>query len=271
MSRQITVTSPNGVTLKTKNKYLDDDINVGLSEAGNIIAGNIKSGVTILGVEGTLPPAPSGTLSITENGTYDVESYASASVNVQGSGGIEIEETTALHTRIPRRASSTFSGTKYTCVNPTPLKIKKLYLINVSTGNKTEVPDGTYQLYKVPYDIVSYDIKLETINGELYLTILSFNSSGNFSYNQDGTAFYLIEWFPEDFKYNPIAPLQTKTFCRDWVTTTVTSYKKSDYMETQISKQFKGVYSDFYVTGLGNSSVGFYYALRLGTEILIEV
>ena len=39
----------------------------------NITASNIKSGVSILGVEGTLEEGitPSGTLEITENGTYD--------------------------------------------------------------------------------------------------------------------------------------------------------------------------------------------------------
>jgi hypothetical protein len=82
MSKAITITSPSGVTLKTKNKYMDDDVAVQVDGAENIVAGNIKSGVSILGVECTLPPAPSGTLEITENGTYNVASYASADVNV---------------------------------------------------------------------------------------------------------------------------------------------------------------------------------------------
>lgn len=52
MSKSITVTSPNGVTLKTKNKYVDDDIKINVSGASDIIASNIKSGATILGVQG---------------------------------------------------------------------------------------------------------------------------------------------------------------------------------------------------------------------------
>lgn len=46
---------------------------------------NLRSGVTILGITGTLVEGitPTGSLSITENGTYDVTNYASVSVNVE--------------------------------------------------------------------------------------------------------------------------------------------------------------------------------------------
>ncbi len=67
------------VTISAVTSSIDSDIK----------ASNIKKGVNILGVTGTLESGitPTGTMSITSNGTYDVTNYASASVNVSGGGG----------------------------------------------------------------------------------------------------------------------------------------------------------------------------------------
>ena len=61
MSKQIKMTSKNGVTLYTGGKYVADDIHVIIDEVENLAAENIVKDVTILGVTGTYEGGSGGT------------------------------------------------------------------------------------------------------------------------------------------------------------------------------------------------------------------
>lgn len=100
----------------------------------NLVASNIKSGVSIFGVSGTLVEGvtPTGTLEITENGTHDVTNYASASVNVPTGGDTSIEDgivtrtiTSYSNDRINIIGAQAFRGSKITnidCPNVTSVE-----------------------------------------------------------------------------------------------------------------------------------------------------
>ena len=71
--------------------------NIAFSDATVLVTAEQESGYTLGGIK-TISAAfpegyiqPSDTLNIDKNGTYDVGSYASAAVNVEGAGGISID------------------------------------------------------------------------------------------------------------------------------------------------------------------------------------
>lgn len=150
MSRVITLTNPSGATLKTKEKYVDDDIAVQVDGAENVVAGNIKSGVTILGVEGTLPPAPSGTLEITENGTYDVSGYENVTVEIGGG-------TMYLHTICEKSANTSILNFQILSSSNTPFTQTTILDFLNSNGGSDSNPymaNGVYSDRGVLYSVL---------------------------------------------------------------------------------------------------------------------
>ena len=86
----IRIYNKNGVVLNTKDKYCTENIKVSI-DSTNLSPENIVAGKVILGVTGIadgsiiIPEGyikPQGTYTATENGTFDITSYANVKVNV---------------------------------------------------------------------------------------------------------------------------------------------------------------------------------------------
>ena len=75
---EIKITDKSGVKLLTKDKYCTEDINVTL-DASNLRGENIKEGVSVLGVTGTLKPGMDGVYTINNGSTLTLNGYTHTS------------------------------------------------------------------------------------------------------------------------------------------------------------------------------------------------
>ena len=110
----------------------------------DIKASNIKKGVNILGVTGTVEEGitPSGTIDITENGTYDVTDYASAEVNVPS-----VQDTTIEDAMVMRTLSGDYVNNRITTIGTEALRatqITGLHCENVTSVGGEAVRQCNY-------------------------------------------------------------------------------------------------------------------------------
>ena len=110
-----------------------------ISGDANLVAGNIKSGTTIFGVEGTYQGSSASliTKTITANGTYNAASdnadgYSSVTVNVSGGGGSITQDENGYLVLDPNGGGS---GSSYTLLTSAEF--------SVSTTSTSEITVGT--------------------------------------------------------------------------------------------------------------------------------
>lgn len=125
----------------------------------NIVAGNIKKDISILGVTGTYEGGitPTGTLSITQNGTYDVTNYASADVSVPSSApAYYVERTLDSNNKLVRgNGMNSFAGIddlgEYTCAYMyAQTTLTKALVLNIDMSSLTKIT-GEQACYNMFY------------------------------------------------------------------------------------------------------------------------
>lgn len=144
----------------------------------NIVAGNIKNGVTILGVTGDYQgQQPSGTINITSNGTHDVSAYASANVAVPTTAPVLYR---AFENDNGELKGST---TESSIINLSGITYLTNYVLNGAYANNTVVSGAVDMSDVEQIDNGALDMAFEGCTGITSVDLSSVTRMDNGGYN----------------------------------------------------------------------------------------
>jgi hypothetical protein len=157
----------------------------------NIVAGNIKKDVTILGVTGSFEGGvtPTGTLPITSNGVYDVTNYASADVQVpttapeiyrvfRVSDGKIVNSITTPFISLPNTAKDIDAYCYYNAYANTPANILS-GAVNLSSLELLSGAYACYSMFSGCSGITSVDLSsLASVSGSYACQYMFYNCTG---------------------------------------------------------------------------------------------
>jgi len=118
----------------------------------NIQPGNIKKDISILGVTGSYEGVPTGANVLTSNE----------------------KQILTLNSWVKISEGTYYNMSKFVVSNPKQIPCEYIYGIRFNDNSeKIDIPDGSYDLYMIDSNIVTGNIKIQTINNIRYLTIYS--------------------------------------------------------------------------------------------------